>query len=168
MAGGKDFKDMHAFTAWMKDASKQAGQAATRGTAVAIVAKILNEVIPAEPRPPQDTGMYRAAWKHQSIEDGAVVYNSAPYAAIIEYGARAQNIKSGPAMRRALEEWVVRKGIANEKDAPGVAWAIALSMTKKGIFNGGKGLRILEKAMVDFDALFEREWQSAMKQHMGA
>lgn len=123
-----------------------------------LVQHITTYVIPREPRQPVDRGLFRAGWKAKKVPEGAYVYNGMPYAGIIEYGAKAENVKISRAMIIALTGWVLRKGLvkggrgkkakaAANASATKVAWAIAMSMKKKGIFNGGQGLRVLEKAM---------------------
>ena len=137
------------------------------GMANRIVNRIITVIIPKEPRQPVDRGAYRAAWRAKKDPEGAVITNSMPYSSVIEYGARAENIKIGRAMIEALAKWVLRKGlVAKGKGAAGkarataeatsAAWAIARSFQKKGIFNG-KGLRILEKAMAHADEDFAEE-----------
>lgn len=51
------------------------------------------------------------------------------------------------------------KGSASlgDDEARGIAWAIARNMQKKGIFNNGKGLRILEKATKMMPRILETE-----------
>lgn len=121
---------------------------------------IVTDIIPAEDPPPVDTRTYANAWleKPVKIDGGYMLKNTMPYAAVIDGGARAENIKIGRAMIEALSEWAFRKGMVGRPrgpaararamaDAVGVAWAIARSMQKRGIFNrDGKGLRISEKA----------------------
>jgi hypothetical protein len=137
-------------------------------TAFRVVERITTVIIPKEPRQPVDRGAFRAAWRAKKDPDGAIVTNSMPYASVIEYGARAENIKISRAMIMALAAWVLRKGLVKKgkgaagkqkasEEAEGVAWAIARSMKKKGIFDGGKGLRILEKAMVGLEKYFAEE-----------
>ncbi len=134
-----------------------------------VLQHITTVVIPAEPRQPVDRGAYRAAWKVKKEPDGATITNTLPYAAVIEYGARAENIKIGRAMIDALAAWVLRKGLVGkggrgkaakasaQKEAVGMAWAIAKKMKKRGIYNGGKGLRVLEKAMTIVKTAFADE-----------
>src|SRR5690606_17517704 len=60
------------------------------------------------------------------------------------------NVKIGAAMIKALTEWVLRKGIAgDEREATGIAWAIAKDMQKRGIFRQrkGGGLGVLQELM---------------------
>lgn len=93
-------------------------------------------------------------WKTERIDLNTVaILNPEAHAAFIEYGVRAENVKIGAAMIRALTEWALRKGIAeDEKSAVGVAWAIAKTMQNKGVFNrrSGKGLRVLEELEQEF------------------
>ncbi len=142
--------------------SKVLGQAlrnASLATANRVVGAIQNEIIPEEDPEPVDRGFYRAGWRAEPTPDGADVFNTMPYASIIERGARAENIKVGRKMIQALAEWVQRKGILKvapgregkisaQQNAERIAWAIATSMKTRGIFNrdGQKGLRIAEKA----------------------
>jgi hypothetical protein len=141
---------------WIRKLAGDRLKAAERGlfaAALHTVEVIQTEIIPAEPRIPVDRGIYKAGWRAKKIPRGAMVYNRTPHAVIIEHGARAENIKIGRAMIDALAGWVIRKGLTGaakgaEKHAEGrrIAWAIAQSMKKKGIFNEGNGLKILEKA----------------------
>lgn len=127
-------------------------------TAHRVVQKITTVTIPAEPRPPIDRRVYAAGWGAKPTSDGAMIQNTVPHAGIIEDGARAENIKVGRAMIDALEAWVKRKGIGKGEMTPRqVAWAVAMSMKKRGIFNGGKGLKILAKAVKGLEVIFAEE-----------
>jgi|SRR5882672_2330197 len=154
--------------AWVVELEGKRRKAALRGLLAAahrVVGVIVTEIIPREPRVPVDRGVYRAGWRARAVENGALVYNATPHAGIIEDGARAENIKIGKRMIDALAEWVVRKGLVGaakkeERGAAGrqIAWAIAQSMKKKGIFGGeGKGLRIMAKARRRIPAILEEE-----------
>lgn len=149
------------FGNWSRKLDKKMREAAERGllsAAVRLQGHVVNVVIPAEKRIPVDRGVYRAGWRVRRIPGGALLYNAVPYASIVEHGARASNIKIGRKMIEALTEWVRRKGIGGGTaksgrprklsldDARPIAWAIATSMKKRGIFNDGKGLGILAKA----------------------
>lgn len=145
-----------------------------QSAALRTVQHIQVEIIPREERAPVDRGIYRAGWRMRPTEDGALVYNGVPYAGIVEDGAQAKNVKVGKRMIDALAEWVVRKGLvgkgAQGRDGSGkfkskgilltegrrVAWAIAQSMKKKGIF-GGKGLKIMAKARLRIPQFIEEE-----------
>jgi hypothetical protein len=145
-------------------------EAAFRGLVAAghrTVEHIVADVIPSfGDRMPVDRGAYRAGWRVQPVkaEWKVVVVNTAPHAAFIEHGVRAANVKIGRKMIEALAEWVRRKGIggrtvvsssgrerrvrASNAEATAMAWAIAKSMQKVGIFNRGgeQGLGVLRKA----------------------
>lgn len=147
--------------AWVARLEGDMRRAAEKGlysAGLRMVRHIQTVVIPATERdvegarPPVDRGAYRAAWLLAKLGPREVlVSNSLPYAAVIEEGARAANVKVGRAMIDALAAWVVRKGIVGRKEGPmaarSVAWAIAKKMQKDGIFNKGRGLRVLERAM---------------------
>lgn len=117
--------------------------AGARGLQVLIV-----EIIPKRVPQPVDRGTYRAGWKLRIGPDYVEIYNDEVVAPIIEDGARASNIKVGRAMLQALASWAMRKGLAGDpKDAMRIAWGIARTMQKKGIFNrdGKQGLGILRE-----------------------
>lgn len=158
---------------------EQAARHAVLSVAHKIISRIITVIIPAEPRQPVDRGAYRAAWKAKRTHEGAEVRNTMPYSAIIEHGARAENIKIGRKMIDALTDWVLRKGmVASAGKAPGakasparhaahavakvnarveatkIAWAIAKGMKKKGIFNGGEGLKILDRATDHLEQMY--------------
>lgn len=147
----KTFKaDDPAFEAFVSEVVMDKIREGLIAGAVRVQGIILNEVIPAEERQPVDRGAYRAGFRVEPTDDGADIINTSPHAPFIEFGVRAENVKTGPAMVKALEEWVVRKGIATREEAASVAYAIAVSMKRKGIFAKGKGLRIMAKAMSTF------------------
>jgi len=134
---------------WLHSGFEKAADRAMVATALRLVSHIQNEVIPKEDPKPVDRGVYRAGWRSKQVSRGAEVFNTVAWASIIEFGVRAGNVKIGRAMIDALSKWVERKGIAGKADSRGVAFAIANSMKKKGIFNRGgrNGLRVLEKAL---------------------
>ncbi len=139
--------------------------AAERGllaAAVRAVGYIQAEVIPSLSPVPTARGTWRAAWRAEKIEGGARFFNDAPHAPFIEDGVRGQNVKIGRAMIDALAEWVRMKGIggraitsksgttrfakATKDEAIAIAWAIAKTLQKKGIFNSGAGFGVMKKA----------------------
>ena len=127
-------------------------EAAMRGLVLAGqrgVQTIVTQIIPSRSPQPVDRGVYRAGWKSIQETDSIVsISNAEPHAVFIEYGVRAENVKPGAAMVKALTEWVIRKGFARDQaKATGIAWAIINKMKKRGIFNnrGGAGLRVLEE-----------------------
>jgi hypothetical protein len=144
---------------WLVEHMQEGVRKGLLSAALRTVGVIQNEIIPAEKPPPIFDAHYKQAWHGVPTSYGADVYNDMPYAPVLEYGARAENIKIGRKMIDALTEWVRRKGRMGtapeaRADARSAAWAIARAMQGttriqgKGIFNrdGVNGLRILEKA----------------------
>ena len=158
---------IHEAPAWVAKLGKQKHAAALRGVRSAgerLVAHIVTEIIPREPRIPVDRGIYRAGWRTRPLPNGVLVYNGTPHATFIEDGVRGDHVKVGRAMVDALAEWVKRKGLtgAAKKEetraqARSIAMAIAQSMKKKGIFGGGKGLKILARAEKKVDGFLDEE-----------
>ena len=153
---------------------EKVGKRALLSTAIRMVQHITTVIIPREDPQPVDRAAYRAGWRAKQTPDGAKVWNGLPYSSIIEWGARPEKIKISRLMIIMLAGWVLRKGfglgaiegknaaqrkarrqIASTK----IAWAIAMSMKKKGIFNrnGTKGLRVLEKALKMAPGAFAEE-----------
>lgn len=58
---------------------------------------------------PRDRGLFAAAWTVSSANGNVVLHNSAPYAGILERGARPHPVSK--AGREAIREWVIRKGV---------------------------------------------------------
>jgi len=131
-----------------------------------LISIILNEIIPTEPYPPVDIGLYRASFKRVILEDSVAIMNTAPYAPMIEYGVKAENVKIGGAMLQALEEWVVRKLGVSKDEAPKTAWAVALSLKKRGIFHDGKGLHIMGQAFEVAPEVFQQELNREIERAM--
>lgn len=128
--------------------------------ATRLLSHIKSTVIPNTPAEvpgahlPVDRGLYRMAWAVTHTALSSDVYNPLPYAPIIEWGARAENIKIGRRMIDEIAAWAQRKGIVQVEPgedpaaaARSAAWAIAQSMKKRGIFGGGRGLRVMERAL---------------------
>lgn len=156
---------------WLDRGFEKAAERAMVAAAAKLVSTIQNEIIPKEDPQPVDRGLYRAGWRFKKIPKGAEVFNAVPHAPIVEYGARAANVKVGRAMINALTAWVLRKGIVSGKgkaaknEARQVAFAIANSMRKKGIFNrnGKEGLRILEKALERLGDFLSEEFPAEIR-----
>lgn len=136
--------------AYFGEKQKQYRAAAELGlfsAAMRAVQVIQTVIIPSRSPSPTDRGHYRAGWRFQRVKGGAEIFNDDPTAVFVEEGVRGENVKPGFAMLNALAEWCLRKGLASDLiEAKGVAWAIAKSMQKKGIFNrGSKGLGIMKE-----------------------
>lgn len=101
-------------------------------------------IVPSLTPQPVDRGLFRAGWHAFKTFDGAVIENIEPHAVFVEFGVRGSAVKIGRAMIVALTEWAERKRLASGKEAIDAAWAIANAMKRRGIFEGGRGFRILE------------------------
>lgn len=154
------------FGIFLSEEIRKAARRALHSAALRAVQYITTELIPqVKPHEPVDRGAYRAGWRVKKTERGADIINTLPYAPIIEYGARPENIKIGHAMISALSEWARRKGIAGPEpgDATRIAFAIATAMKTKGIYNQGRGLRILEQAVAKIPAFLDEEFAREVK-----
>lgn len=144
----------------METLGKRFGEAAQRGlysAAVRGVNIIITQIIPSKTPEPFDRGFYKSGWRPLKIDGGAAIENVQPHAAFIEGGVRAANVKPGAAMIAALAEWAVRKKLATPEEAKARAWAIAMSVKKRGIFQGGTGFRILQDFERNYLAKVVRE-----------
>lgn len=146
----------------LENAIKEGAKRGLYSAALRMVNIIQTQVIPAQIPEPSARGHYKAGWKAGRDDETAWYENTVPHAPIVEYGARAGNIKVGTKLINGLTEWVQMKGIASGPAAVRIAWAIAHTLASsvtitrdgiqqvrqgkgKGIF-GGTGLRIMEKA----------------------
>ena len=88
---------------------------------------------------PVDRGNMKAAWK--AGDD--YIYNGAPYAGIVEEGARPHKVNREGI--EALTGWAGRVLGVSETEAESVAWAIAKKIEKEG----QEGLFIVKDSMGD-------------------
>jgi hypothetical protein len=136
--------------------------------AIRMVQEIQLRTIPATVPQPSARGFYKAGWRAEATPDGAEFFNTRPYAAMIEHGVRASNVKVGYAMINSLTEWVKMKGFAKDTiEARRIAWAIAKDMQKRGIFAGGKGLRVMERASVHLEQYVREEVEREVERALG-
>lgn len=172
---------------WVEVIRKDMRKAAESGLLAAAhktVAHIQNEVIPQTEGLGTDRGIYRAGWRAMKVSGGADVMNRVPHAVFIEYGVRAGNVKIGRKMIDALTEWVRRKGIgghtefgglggrtkhvkATDAEARSIAFAIANKLKKTGIFNGGKGFKVLARASQMIPQFIREEVQRELRKAIG-
>jgi hypothetical protein len=170
---------MPAFNIELKDAAgfidSKLGPAIREGAkrglfsaALRMVQEIQLRTIPATVPQPSARGFYKAAWRAEETPDGAEFFNTMPYAAMIEYGVRAGNVKIGTGMISSLADWVKMKGLARDtNEAWHIAWAIAKDMRKRGIFNKGTGLRIMERASVHLPQIVQEEVEREVERALG-
>lgn len=76
-----------------------------------------------------DTGLYKAAWQSAPLSNGAQVFNSRPYSAVIDFGRRAAVV--GRAGITNLEQWAKRKLHLSGNEATSAAFAIAKTLEKR-------------------------------------
>lgn len=151
------------------------GKRALLATAMRVVQHITTVIIPQQKPQPVDRGAYRAGWRAKRIPEGAEVVNTVLQSLFIEDGVRGENVKIGRKMIDALAAWVRRKGIGSKPgkngkmrkpsvdEARDIAWAIAVAMKKKGIFNGGAGFKVLAKALKIVENAFAQELKTEIE-----
>ncbi len=159
------------FVSWVSQEVHTAMHKAMLLTATRVVARINTEIIPnIHPHQPVDRGTARAGYRVESVGGKVFIVNHVLHSLFMEEGVRAENVKPGRAMIGALAAWAKRKGLDVSKyqtQAMGskreslsvsaepytkLAWGIAKSMKKKGIFgaqNMPSGLQIVHRAMSD-------------------
>lgn len=129
--------------------------------ALRMVNEIQTQIIPQMIPSPVDRGVYKAGWRAEQTDDGALYENTVRHAGFIEDGVKADSVKVGRAMIDNLAEWAARHGA---DDPIRAAFAIAISAAAqvrlttrggrpividgggRGFFNQGQGLRIMAKA----------------------
>lgn len=179
---------------WVEKSADKAKKRLIRAIEVAarrMVVHLQTEIIPqTQPHAPVDRGLFRAGWRVHPHARGVTVFNTTPgnYGPHIEYGVRAANVKIGRRMIDALAAWAKRKGLqprpikararlvdgkhtfgpapSGRDSYRGIAFAIARGMKKRGIFNRGKGLRVLERAFKAYPRFLHAEI-AAMKRAGG-
>ncbi len=157
MAAAIDLQDAAGLFGAMNSRLRRAALDGLYSAALRSVQAIQTTIVPSRSPAPIDRGLFRAGWKARREPDGATIENLEPHAPFIEWGVRAGAVKPGPAMIRALVEWVERKGLASGGEATRAAWRIARAMQARGIFRGGRGFRILETLREWYLARFVEE-----------
>lgn len=107
------------------------------------LAKSIPDLVAASP---VDTGLYAASWDFTVGERSAVIGNYAPYAGVIEYGARPFVPPIGPLLawaKRVLSGTHVDTGQPETNYSPEV-WALAKAVQKKIAARGMEPKHILE------------------------
>lgn len=94
-----------------------------------------------------DQGLYKLSWTAAAVPGGAEVGNSAPYAAVIEYGRRPG--RPGPPLAPILG-WVQRKlGVKGAE-----AYPVAVAIQRRIHDRGTKPRRILLRSLAPLRAYF--------------
>lgn len=163
------------FQAVSKDLYKIAQDCALSACARGVQEIQVKHIPAVQPHQPVNRGLYRASWRFERIPGGARIYNREKSAPLIEFGVRPENVKIGRAMIAALSEWVAMKNLLKDKSGASVenrqatrsvqsmAWAIAKKMKVRGIFNGGQGYHILDKAIPTIIDTFQKTWAKRAK-----
>lgn len=171
---------------WLALVAVNYREAALRGlhsAALRMQQHIVVDIIPGITPEPTARGAYKAAWRVNKLSNGAEVINTRIQAILIENGVRAENVKIGRKLIDALTEWVKLKGIGSEvrttksgqrkvtkptaDEAKAIAWAIAKSMQKNGIFNKGRGWGVLAKASKSAPKFIREEVQRELRKEFG-
>ncbi len=131
----------------LKDFSKVLGNFSNqslkeqRQAVVAGVARSIPDLVAASP---VDTGLYAASWDFTVEEKAVILGNYAPYAGVIEDGARPHSMPIGP-----LLAWAKR--VTGSPSQPpkydSHVWALALAVQKK-ILNEGQAPKHIMANMI--------------------
>lgn len=78
------------------------------------------EIVRAQPQQPVDRERYKGAFHVRRIKNGALLYNTAPYSGVLEYGRR-RGAKMPPI--DIIMKWAKRKGIAKPSQKQMSAYA---------------------------------------------
>lgn len=160
-------KDAPGWVGSVGGAFKAAARRGAMSAAIRGVGIIITEIIPKQKPMPVDRGIYRAAWRAQPSPNGASIINDSPHAQFIENGVPAGNVKPGRAMIAALAEWAKRKGLVSGGESPtAVAFAIARSMQKRGIFANGTGFKIMAQAEPRLAKILAEEVREAIREEL--
>lgn len=105
-----------------------------------------------------DRGGFKRGWRYQLVRDpmGVKIYNSTPYASVIEEGRRPNR---RPPPSDALVPWVRRKLGVSRKEAKSVAYVVARAIGERGI----PGKHILKTASANIAKLIVTEVQNELK-----
>ncbi len=156
-------EDAHKWVDRFEAAHVKAARRGLLSAAAKAVAEIKAQIIPALIPEPTNRGTYKAGWDFGEDDDGAWYGNNLPHAALIEYGVRAGNVRVGRKMIDALTEWVQMKGLGSGPAARRIAWMISTSQKMRGVFNNGKGFRVMEKMNKRLPRIIEAEVKRELK-----
>lgn len=128
----------------LEDFAKELGDFANasletkRKAVISGVARSIPDLVAASP---VDTGMYAASWDMTVLEKSVILGNYAPYAGIIEYGARPHWAPIGP-----LLAWAKRVTGSNSQppDYDSHVWGLAKAVQNKIAHEGQLPRHIME------------------------
>ncbi len=102
-----------------------------------------------------NTGHYKRSWKAEQLPDGARVYNTAPYAGVIEHGRREGS--AFPPLKE-IERWAQRRLGLNPKEAKAAAFPIARAIAKRGL--------LARKVMGNAQAQVEKDFLEEVRKEL--
>lgn len=154
---------MTAKTVNLRDFAKELGEFSKghlqdqRLATVRGIARSIPDLVKASP---VDTGLYAQSWSFTSTETSAVLGNSAPHAAIIEYGARPFVPPIQP-----LLEWAKRvlQDPSQPPDYSDRVWALARGVQNKIKKEGMKPRHVLQNMIPTIIENIRKEYQSLGK-----
>ena len=118
------------------------------------IAKSIPTLVAASP---VDTGLYAQSWDFRKDEMGAILGNYAPYAAIIEYGARPFTPPIGPLLGWAKR---VLQDPSQPPDYSPEVWKLAKGTQNKIAAEGMKPQNIMEKAIPEIIENIKQEYKN--------
>lgn len=135
---------------WSNNSIKELRNATARG-----IERSIPDLVAASP---VDTGLYAASWDMTVQETAVILGNYAPYAGVIEYGARPFKPPIGPLLqwaKRVLQsksQPLTKQEVAStgKSDLSGYdsdVWALAISVQKKIEEHGIAPRHIMENAI---------------------
>ena len=120
-----------ALVGWEGAATRGVHSGVMRGVGIAQAATV--NAMPASPRGSigaVDTGAYRQAWQFELTKSGGRVFNTRPYAGVVEYGRKKGARRPPP---KQIELWARRKLGLSRKEAKSASFAIANAIAKRGL-----------------------------------
>jgi hypothetical protein len=105
-----------------------------------------------------NTAHYKRSWKAEQLPDGARVYNSAPYAGVIEHGRRAGSF---PPLRE-IERWAQRRMGLNPKEAKAAAFPIARAIARRGLL----ARKVMGNAQAEIEQGFLEEVRKELEREL--
>ncbi len=103
---------------------------------ISVVHASVENAVPASPNGAVgafNTGAYRQAWQYEVTPTGGRLFNSRPYAGVIERGRRAG---SRPPPRREIVLWAMRRLGLSREEAERASYPISKAITRRGL--GGR------------------------------
>ena len=128
-----------------------------RKAVVGGIARSIPDLVAASP---VDTGMYADSWDFTIQEKSVILGNYAPYAGVIEYGARPHPTPIGPLLDWAKR--VLQSPSQPPKYEPKV-WALAKAVQRKLAERGQEPKHIMENAIPMIIENIKKELENALR-----